>query len=136
MDAVAIASVDAWIIVVIKDQQRLVVVDLGLDLVDVLAEFPDVELVDRTHLKVHGQLDLVVIDAIRAAQVGDIGKICLADEHAPREFFNYFAQLFLHIVDSRQVVGHSFGDERLRIAEGVDDLASPRRASSTGFSSQ
>ncbi len=109
MDAVAVARVETRVIVIVKDQQRLIVVDLGLGFVDPLAEFRDIQLVDHAHLEVHGQLQFVVLEAIAAAQVGDVAEIGLADQNPAGKLVDDRTQLLFNVVDLGQVLGHAVG---------------------------
>ena len=83
VNAVAVARVEARIVVVVEDQQRNVAVEIGLGIVKLGAERGHIELVDEADLRVHGQLELGMLGgAVLLGQLGDVGQVGFADEHA------------------------------------------------------
>ena len=83
MHSIAIAGLHARVIVVIKEQQRRVIADLRLHIIQFGAEGGHIQFVDEGHLRVHRQMKLRLAGwAVHLSQFGDVGQIGLADQHA------------------------------------------------------
>ena len=124
MHAVAIARVNARVVVIVKEQQRDVNTEMRLRIDQLLPELRHTQLVDHAHLSVHRQVKLGLIRrSVHLDQLADVGQVCFADEEARAgkfagsEFVRFATHLLNNFVQAGLVVG--FGAVELRIAEGV-----------------
>jgi len=105
--------------VVAEEEVRLAVGGIVFDFVEELAEFRSVKFVDVRYLKVHGELDLVVVRAVHLGEFEDVGLVGFADEDGVAGVFvDDFAHLAEHVVDFGEVVGVLVLD--VGVAEGVE----------------
>ena len=105
MDPVGKAIPTAAIVVIVEDEERRVAIEMGFGVVEEPAEIDGGNAIHETELRVHGELQLVVVCAVHLRQVLDAVDVGFADEHAAGKLVGDLAQLAQHIVNLRQIVG-------------------------------
>ena len=82
MYAVTVTVPTTDVVVIVEDEERLIVVDFGLRIIDSLAKKVGIEFVGKADLHVHGKLELVVrCSAIPLVELLHIRQVCLADQN-------------------------------------------------------
>ena len=106
---------------VVKEEERHVAVQPCFGLAQFLAEGVGRKF-SEAELRVHGQMQLVVVCAVHLFQLGHVGKIRFPDQHAAGKFVSHLAQLTEHVVAFREIVSVLAGENRF--SKGV--LSGPR----------